>query len=294
MGYLEYIDKRRHAAGLGLTVVIGRNTFKEYLWGLKQGWLTDFDAVQVEKGDEGETQALIKELASNDVFKPDPPPGLASVEASMDDEPSGGHDSDTPDTPPSQQSLFPSRNAYTFFSKQPSIPAPISDEPERQLIIPAASQMPVQPPLLFLPFNHPLGYLRYWPGKMVRYLFCERYRMQAGCDTALAIIQATNDAYSPSTAQSASEFASFEPEGSSAGLRPIRPPKVPESMTVADYEKRSLALEDVVIENRKRVLPDFEGDVLPETGSQDLDADRHGEWLYRKVRLCECAVVRID
>lgn len=296
LGYLESLDKRRHAAGEGLTVLVGRNTLKEYFWGMKQGWLTDFDAVREEKGDEARTAELIAELAMDGRFDPDPlpEPSHPNIESENRDD---GIPQPSHNTQSHQPSLFPPRANYSFFNHmQPSFtstPLPAaSPEPERSVPIHAVTEMPVQPPLLFLPFDHPLGYFRHWPAKMLRYLFAERYRVRAGCETALAIINATHlDAGLTLNNQDA--FSAFEQDDAARGLRRIQPPRnvVQSSLHEADRVE-TLRMEDTVTENYKRLLSEYSGDDLPNTGSKDLDADVDAEWRYRKVCATSLTVMK--
>lgn len=328
-GYLESLDKRRHARAMGLTVIVGRNTLKEYLWGLKQGWLVDFDAVKEEKGDEGRTQELKEELMKDGRFDQDVrPPGLIDVEGAAE---SGEEEEESQGSTPSSSStssstaspgsaLFPPRSSYSLFSAPASAyssttassTSPEHEGPgaeaatEKSLIVPAASEIPAQPPLLILPYDHPLGFLRLWPIKMIKWAFMERYRVRQGCETALAIIQATHPApFTDSSSASSSSASSFAPEHSatssiqhpsftsdsddlSRGIRYIQPPKRPEAVN-AQQEERSITIEDIVTENQKKLKPEWRGDEIPETGSKDLDCGDWTEYHYRKVR--ECRVV---
>jgi len=325
-GYLESLDKRRHARAMGLTVLVGRNTMKEYLWGLKQGWLVDFDAVQEEKGDEGRTQDLKEDLMRDGRFDEDVrPQGLVDVENSTTGE---GADVGTSATTPSGvgpggSSLFPPRSSYNLFSSPGSAytttsttagedAGQSSSSPEsRSLIVPAASELPPQPPLLILPYDHPLGFLRLWPLKMLKWAFMERFRVKQGCETALAIIQATHPSPSAPVSSSSSSSSSstvtpfnttssshpdafaFSPDqpeqsqhyGSSAeevakGLRQIQKPTRPAGISVGQ-EQEQASLEDVTTDNHKKLKPEWKGLDPAESGSKDLDNGDWTEFHYR-------------
>lgn len=269
-GYAEYLDKRRFAQAQGLTVIVGRNTLKEYLWGLKQGWLTDFDAVQEERGDEGKMQDLREELAKDSTF--DEVPKQIDTE-SLDGE--EGSISSSAHATKRRSNLMPPVASFSFYNPpSPPTASTSNDTPEsRSLIIPAASSIPQQPPMLFLSFDHPLGYLRYWPIKMFKFLFFERYRVQKGCETALSIIQAVH----PSQDHT---FTFLEDEDPRRGIRPIQPPKNLEQTSYREEEP--VQLEDVLNEKRKKIREEWEGYPLPETGSKDLDTGLLEEYHYRK------------
>lgn len=269
-GYAEYLDKRRFAQAQGLTVVVGRNTLKEYLWGLRQGWLIDFDAVQEERGDEGKMQDLREELAKDGTFD-EAPKTLVEDDHSNDDASSSGSHSPTKQ----RSSLMPPVASFNFYNPPtPPVTSTSNDTLEgKSLIVPAVSNIPTQPPMLFLPFDHPLGYLRYWPIKMFKFLFFERYRVQKGCETALSIIQAVHP-------QEHHTATFMEDEDSRRGIRPIEPPKNLEQTSYKDEEP--VQLEDVLNEKKKKLREEWEGYPLPETGSKDLDTGLQDEYHYRK------------
>jgi import inner membrane translocase subunit TIM54 len=270
-GYLESLDKRRHAKAMGLTVLVGRNTMKEYFWGFKQGWLVDFDAVQEERGDEGKLQDLREELDKDGVFDV-PLQGAGQADDPLDASEPQQPSTSLPHNAPS--SLFAPRSSYSFLSQKHSVPETMPEIPEtRSLIVPAATEIPAQPPVLILPFDHPLGYLRHWPVKMVKYLFCERYRVRQGCEAALAIINATQPD------DSLSHLNTLDNGESRRGLRPLQAPRRLED--VMQHEEIA-TIDDVVTENKKKVRGEWLGDDLPESGSKDLDTDYYSEYHYRK------------
>lgn len=270
-GYGEYLDKRRFAEAQGLTVVVGRNTMKEYLWGLKQGWLTDFDAVQEERGEEGRMQDLREELSKDGAFDQAP----KHVESGIIDDESSA-DSSTPEAHHSKprSSLMPQMSSFNFYSSPTPPIAPTSSEPSesKSLIIPAVADIPKQPPMLFLPFDHPLGYLRYWPIKMFKFLFFERYRVRNGCETALSIIQATHPT-------EGAESVFLDDNESRRGLRLIEKPK---NLDQTRKEDEQVDIEDVLNEKKKKLREEWRGFPLPETGSKDLDTGLADEYHYRK------------
>lgn len=275
-GYLEMLDKRRHARAMGLTVLVGRNTLKEYFWGMKQGWLVDFDAVDEERGDEGRASDLKEELDKDGAFD----------EAAKYT--TGFEDLDNPTNQPQSSSPNPSPSPFTtpyssLQSFSPSIPKQPPSHPSeapRSLTVPAVEAIPPQPPFLILPFDHPLGWLRYWPLKMAKYLFLERYRVREGCETALSIIQAVQplNAAFPS------------PDESEMGIRQIIPPC---NLADVNLDEKDLEadLEEVAIPNQNKIWffgssqklgERWNGRDFPESGSPDLDFDRSAERHYRK------------
>lgn len=264
-GYLEMLDKRRHANATGLTVLVGRNTLKEYFWGLKQGWLVDFDAVEEERGDEGKLNDLKEELNRDGVF--DKPLNPTIDVGSLDEEPT----SLPVPSPASFATVYSSLR-----SSSPTIPKAAASHPaddSKRLILPAVDAIPPQPPFLMLPFDHPLGYLRYWPLKMVKYLFLERYRVREGCETALSIIQAVQTPAVPlSSGLSIDE---------NTGYRYIAPPR---NLAEVNLDERELEVDmaEVLTENGKKVQPAWHGFELPHSGSADLDFDSSAEYHYRK------------
>ena len=274
-GYLESLDRARHAKALGLTVLVGRNTLKEYFWGLREGWLVDFDAVQEDRGDERKMQDLKEELDRDGVFDVanwQQSEFLSNGEEDLDHQVVEPPISITSSSAPA---IFPPRSAFSFFSKSPSTPSVTEQESSPQepsLKIAAVTEIPSQPPFLILPFDHPLGRLRHWPIKMFKYLFLERYRVRHGAEIALAILQATHSQSSgfPETPDDARTEV--------RGIRRIQPPQIIENARLTDD---LVKIDDVLTENKKKVRWEWQGDDLPLSGSKDLDSDYYSEVRYR-------------
>lgn len=142
----------------------------------------------------------------------DIPAGLRSVQ---EDLARGGSDDDVrdwdnvpspsyaPHSSPPQRKGFLSSLFGTSSKSKP--PAPSTSDltladsgplPPKEL--PPVDRVPPQPPLLLVPFDHPIG-MKWWPLKLYGF-FRHRDRVRAGADVALALIaQETEDLVPPST-----------------------------------------------------------------------------------------------
>lgn len=243
-GYTEQYNDQ-HALGGG-TVLIGRNSLKEYLWALKQAWTTPLDLkrehlvaeTDIEQVEDEELKEFVRQEG---LF--DPP----SVEAEVQSTSSNSN--------PILGSAF--RDTYAQISKsaQPVFDAPPNDsvpqkEEERPILSP--THIPPQPPLLFVPYSHPLGSMLYWPQKLYSYFFGERANARAGAAAALSLIQAQSRPFEP-------------PRQTSRGL-----------MDDEEYEN------EWVNETSGKMEADHE-DWFPKTVEGDCDFDIHSESYISKV-----------
>ena len=175
-GMLDPAEAERREVEGGV-VVVGRASLKEYLEGLKRGWTGDVNEWDWEKEVEGK-------LKYDGVFE-DPPASAPEGDAAA---------TTTPPPAPSQPAS-PLPGTFSFLSRPPpqAIPAPGSQGAQQQpQAIPPQfhippSPLPPQPPMLLLPFTSHLGFKQIpW---MIYDFFTERYRVKAGSDAALALIE---------------------------------------------------------------------------------------------------------
>jgi import inner membrane translocase subunit TIM54 len=76
-----------------------------------------------------------------------------------------------------------------------------TDLPRDSRFLPQTASLPPQPPILLLPFSHPLGSMLFWPLKLTTWLFGERNRVKTGGDAAFALIVGqTREIQPPSSA----------------------------------------------------------------------------------------------
>jgi import inner membrane translocase subunit TIM54 len=168
----------------GGTVLVGRASFKEYMEGLKRGWMGGVNPWSLEddvkkkvEGDgafddpatatlrDAATAAAEQDLSSADLKEITPSP-LPSAPTN----PTGLGFLSRPTPPPFSLN---SPNANT-----PSIPAHLHLPP---------SPLPPQPPILFLPYTNHMGFKAF--PYFIYQFFTERHRVRAGSEAALALIQ---------------------------------------------------------------------------------------------------------
>ncbi|KIJ44321.1 hypothetical protein M422DRAFT_30466 [Sphaerobolus stellatus SS14] len=157
----------------GAIVIIGRQTFKEFMDGLKRGWTEP--PFKVDKED-----LLAQELQSDGVFDEIELEGSEPKEAKPTTPPF------TPSLPGGQPfgSPFPSP-LNTAQGQQPSKDQPLQDD--RRLTTPPSS-IPVYPPLLLVRFTNLVG-LRLVPG-MIWEFFHRREDVKNGAEAAYRLITA--------------------------------------------------------------------------------------------------------
>ncbi|OAV87710.1 hypothetical protein PTTG_12312 [Puccinia triticina 1-1 BBBD Race 1] len=259
-GYREWHAERNRLAGG--TLILGRATLKEYLWGLKHGYEQHIPLDTLD-----EDERFSKELEEAGIFDlddhpgefssnedPTMPEGLRSVHEQLKE--TDGHDespfgsSSINDMPAPSQQKPP--NFFNFFSQPSAIPSSNSSTNNSTIKTLAPTPIPLQAPLLLVPFDHPIG-IRWWPLKIYRF-FNRREQVEMGAQTAMKLVRSQT--------------------------RPIEPPKQPAGLS--DFPKNcsliGIKATDVEDVNTQINL----------TGSQDLDhlapdADRHLRRSYRKV-----------
>ena len=211
----------------GGTVLVGRASLKEYVEGLRRGWtggVEDWDwEKSIAEGLEKDGMFALKidtELASEELLDP-------ATQSSSDNSPSS---TNSLATPPNPSSSLP--NSLSFLSRPP--PSPITSpaaglDPSTASpapIIPASMHippypLPAQPPILLVPFISRLGFKQVpW---MITDFFSERYRVQAGADAALALIEAQTRPFTGPAGSSSSmmstDFGDSSSSSSGSGAR---------------------------------------------------------------------------
>lgn len=187
-GYVEQYNEQ-HAREGGI-VLIGRNTMKEYLWALKEAWTTPLDLEREQRIADSDVEAVedeeLKEFARVEgLFEP--PPAEASDSTSS----SSQH--------PILGSAF--RDTYASIAKstgpifEPSSSTEEAEPAPKPMLPP--SEIPQQPPLLLVPFSHPLGSMRFWPQKIYSHFFGHRHKAEAGAQAALDLIYARTRPFEP-------------------------------------------------------------------------------------------------
>ncbi|EIW84851.1 hypothetical protein CONPUDRAFT_134720 [Coniophora puteana RWD-64-598 SS2] len=185
----------------GGTILVGRHTLKEYLAGLSRGWSAGLARVDRE-------EALAQELASDGAF--DLPPDPEDPAATLDGEPI-----------PTQSRLTPSMSLglqpdfRTMQQQQKSAAPQSADAASSSVAVP--SEIPPQPPMLFVPFTDHIGF-RQVPC-MIWGFFNERHKVRAGAEAAYKLIMNHTRPIippSPSSTTPASEFAAEETKDASA------------------------------------------------------------------------------
>jgi import inner membrane translocase subunit TIM54 len=167
----------------GGTVLVGRASFKEYMEGLKRGWMGGVNPWSLEDD-------VKRKIEGDGVFDDPATAQLRDAAAAERDlsaanleEPS----TSTLPTPPSNPTGlgFLSRPAPPQFSptnpngsSAPSIPAHLHLPP---------SPLPPQPPILFLPYTNHMGFKAF--PYFIYQFFTERHRVRAGSEAALALIE---------------------------------------------------------------------------------------------------------
>lgn len=162
------MDRRELEGG---SVIIGRHTLKEYMEGLRRGWTGGVDEWDWEK-------SIEQELKYDGVFEkaPEPVTDLTS-------------EADAASAVLQQPAALP--GTFSFLAKAPPPVAP-SAAPSAQAVIPSSYHIPPYPlppqaPILLLPFVSHLGFKQI--PSMIYDFFTERYRVQAGADAAVALIE---------------------------------------------------------------------------------------------------------
>jgi len=159
----------------GGTIVVGRATLKEYMEGLKRGWLGKVDAWEWEK-------SVDDELKYDGVFASPPSESPATTDDIIDP---------APTTPTLPTALT---GSLSILSRRPPPlnPAAAGSVPDTNGQLPEyyhtpPSPLPPQAPIMLLPFTSHMGFKQIpW---MIYDFFTERYRVKAGAEAALALIE---------------------------------------------------------------------------------------------------------
>lgn len=174
--------KQRQRELEGGIIIVGRQTLKEYMHGLRLGWSESLSAPDRE-------EILARALATDGAFDE---PDLPKEESDMTDELPAASQSNPP-TSTGRSPLFssiiaPPKSSTPQPSPHQSPPRPtMPDIPPREI--------PPQPPLLLLPFENLLGF-RYVPHIIVDF-FNERKRVRAGAEAAYTLIEAQTRDFLP-------------------------------------------------------------------------------------------------
>lgn len=187
----------------GAVVVVGRPAYKEYMWGLKQGWTSklppqreDLDeSLAAELQDDGKFDEVVSEIKP-DGDRNDNDSTAAST--STDKRPleeldeierrnrllaeSAGEDEGAP-LPSSRVSTSPLINKSQSSASPSARPAPPSIAAS---LLEPPTQIPAQPPFIYVPFTNLTGW-RQVPQRMINF-FNRRRDVRLGGDAALSIL----------------------------------------------------------------------------------------------------------
>lgn len=187
-GYVEQYNQE-HALQGG-TVIVGRSSLKEYLWALKEAWTTTLDLDRERKIAETDVEAvedaeLAEFVQQEGLFEPSEQDLNRSASATTSSLSNPIFGAAFRDTYASIQQSQQQRDSDPSLAQ----PEPQPESPAQQAEL-SPSGIPAQPPLLLLPFSHPLGSMVYWPQKLYAYFFGERARASAGASEALKLVYA--------------------------------------------------------------------------------------------------------
>jgi import inner membrane translocase subunit TIM54 len=218
----------------GGTVLVGRLSLKEYMEGLKRGWMGRVDEWSLE-GD------VRKKVEGDGVFEP------KKMEV-------GGSDSDSDSALSSPQQLeavaaaaapeaappAPAHKASAFsFLSRPTSPTPQANidpnSPTATATVAAPipehyhqppNPLPALPPITLLPFTNHMGFKQF--PHMIYDFFTERYRVRQGADAALALIGGQTRPFEGPDANGSANISSTGSETHST------PPSVSSELTASD------------------------------------------------------------
>ncbi|KAI0312086.1 inner membrane protein import complex subunit Tim54-domain-containing protein [Amylostereum chailletii] len=223
-------EKRRRLLEGG-TIVVGRPTFKEYMAGLHRGWTESLEKVD-------EEEQLSRQLEDDGHFDeletPAPSPNADVV---VDGEPIPTPSRIPPSRPPG---IFSPLNVA-----RPPTSASSPSQPARDLgadVSPPA-QIPVQPPLLLVPFVNLVGF-KLVPN-MLWDFFNERQKVKAGAEAAYKLIMCQTrpfDASSLSASEESTSTSDLAFDTEAEGFYKSSTAKLPEETSQArDTYYRGLA-----------------------------------------------------
>jgi mitochondrial import inner membrane translocase subunit TIM54 len=161
-------ETRRHELEGG-SIVLGRQTFKEFMAGLKRGWTESLEKVDKE-------ETLARELQNDGVF--DEPEELAEDTSEHQQQKA------TPSFPKTSSPLYhPLQTMHPLSQRldppKPSIPSRLTND------LPPTT-IPPQPPILFVPFTDYIG-LKQIP-HMLWDFFNQRLKVRDGAEAAYRLI----------------------------------------------------------------------------------------------------------
>lgn len=169
----------------GGTVLVGRASFKEYMEGLKRGWMGGVNPWSLE--------ADVKRKIEGDGVFDDPATAQLrdAAAAERDSAAANLDDSSLPSTP----SPVPSNPTGLGFLSRPTPPPFSPSNPNGSQSAPSIpahlhlppSPLPPQPPILFLPYTNHMGFKAF--PYFIYQFFTERHRVRAGSEAALALIE---------------------------------------------------------------------------------------------------------
>ncbi|KAH9807562.1 inner membrane protein import complex subunit Tim54-domain-containing protein [Melampsora americana] len=186
----------------GANLILGRASLKEYLWGLKKGYreplpldgLEEDERLSRQLDDEG----LFDQTDHSDESLPEGLRGVTQQIRMTDDSLSALTPSDL-DTSPK-----PNRNSSWIPNLTPFSPSnlatqssTLSTSATNQLAVLPPSPIPEQPPLLLVPFDHPIGMI-WWPLKLYRF-FNRRHDVKKGAEVVKSLIAGQSTPITPPT-----------------------------------------------------------------------------------------------
>ncbi|KAL6301586.1 inner membrane protein import complex subunit Tim54-domain-containing protein [Sparassis latifolia] len=216
-------DKRRRALEGGI-IIVGRPTLKEFMAGLKQGWSNSLDVVDRE-------EQLSKELENDGRFdEPEPEP-------SADGSDVDGEPIPTASRLPSSIPVSP----FTPLQFRGPAPPPPSDQIPSSMNSPP-TQIPPQPPILFVPFLNLIGFTQI--PRMIWDFFNERHKVRAGAEGAYWLVMNQTRPFTapPPEDLRQNAFADADPTTSSGqpDLSEITPSDLDFDRGIEAYYKQSL------------------------------------------------------
>lgn len=189
-GVLDPVEVERREAEAGV-VLVGRHSLKEYMEGLKRGWLGRVDEWEWEKDVE-------EKLKFDGVFASPP---LADTAGTTLEETSTAVESTPAPVPTAAMPAAGLSGSLAFLSRpKPAALSPPSVPGQQPMIPPQfhlpPNPLPPSPPMLLLPFVSHLGFKQI--PSMIYDFFTERYRVQSGADAAIALIEGQTRPFEPS------------------------------------------------------------------------------------------------
>ena len=206
----------------GGIVLVGRHTFKEYMYGLKRGWTDPLDDVDRE-------EKLARKLVSDGKFdEPESEPDV-SIGQTADDEPI-----------PTPSRMPPSRPMNIFSSQALHAPPPPAKPTEKvsSMNAPPAT-IPPHPPLLLVSFTNYIGFTQI--PLMIWDFFNERYKVRAGAEAALRLVAGNTRSISVPPAESLTHEVSADPaEPQKPFLAELSPSDLDFDREAETYYKKSI------------------------------------------------------